>query len=163
MTPWRGFPPSGTGTACRCCAPTTWSTTYWPTLPPLPARRWRDGTRRSAVPRPGGGPPPAPGVRFASPNDRVAVAERTADIALGAAIRVTASELHHVPQRYRRADGTSRLRPPDYRLYTTAALLDAECRLFEAGRRFGAPAVTIATVAAVADKNLPGPGLRGIH
>ncbi len=96
------------------------------------------------------------GVRFASPHDRVAVAERTADIALGAAIQVTAPELHHVPERYKRADGTSRLRPADHRLYTTAALMDAESRLFAAGRRAGGPAVAIATVAAVADRNLPG-------
>ena len=37
------------------------------------------------------------GVRFASPHDRVAVAERTADIALGAAIQVTAPELTSCP------------------------------------------------------------------
>ena len=77
------------------------------------------------------------GVRFASPHDRVAVVERTADIALGAAIQVTAPELHHVPERYKRADGISRLRPADHRLYTTAALMDAESRLFAAGRRAG--------------------------
>ena len=80
-------------------------------------------------------------VRFASPHDRVAVAERTTDIAVGGAIKVTAPELHHVPERYKRADGTSRLRPADHRLYTTAALLDAESRLFAAGRRAGGAAV----------------------
>lgn len=96
------------------------------------------------------------GIRFVSPDDRVAVAEHTTEIALGGVLQVTAPELHHTPQRYRRADGTSRLRPADHHLYTTAALLDAEQRLLEQGRRLDAPVVPVATVAAVTDTNLPG-------
>jgi len=96
------------------------------------------------------------GVRFASPEDRVAVAERTTDIAVGGAIQVTAPEVHHTPGRFRRADGTSRMRPSDYHLYTTAALLEAEARLLDAGRNTDAPAVTTATVAMVAEADLPG-------
>jgi len=95
------------------------------------------------------------GVRFASPDDRVAVAERTADIALAEAIQVTAPELHHTPGRFRRADGTSRMRPKDHHLYTTATLLDAEARLFEVARKTDGPATTVATVARVAEANLP--------
>ncbi len=96
------------------------------------------------------------GVRFASPDDRVAVAERTADIAVGEAIQVTAAELHHTPGRFRRADGTSRMRPKEHQLYTTATLLDAEARLFEVGRKTDGPVTTVGTVARVADANLPG-------
>jgi conjugative relaxase-like TrwC/TraI family protein len=96
------------------------------------------------------------GVRFASPDHRVMVAERTTDMALGEAVQVTAPELHHVPDRYRRADGTSRLHPADHRLYTTEALLDTEQRLLDLGRRTGGPTVAVGTVAAVADVNLPG-------
>jgi conjugative relaxase-like TrwC/TraI family protein len=96
------------------------------------------------------------GVRFASPDHRMAVIERTANLALGAAVRVTAPELHHTPERYRRADGSSRLRPADYHHYTTASLLDAENHLLAAGRRTGSPTVPVATVAAVAEQNLPG-------
>ena len=40
--------------------------------------------------------------------------------------------------------------------YTTQALLDAEARLLEAGRDSTGPSVPVATVAAVADANLPG-------
>jgi len=96
------------------------------------------------------------GVRLASPDDRVAVAERTADIALGEAIQVTAPELHHTPGGFRRADGTSRMRPKDHHLYTTTTLLDAEARLFEVARKTDGPTITVATVARVADANLAG-------
>ncbi len=96
------------------------------------------------------------GVRFAGPDDRVAVAERTTDIAVRGAIQVTAPEIHHTPRRFRRADGTSRMRPNDYHLYTTAALLEAEARLLDAGRNTDGPAVTTATVARIAEADLPG-------
>jgi len=95
------------------------------------------------------------GVRFASPDDRVAVAEHTADIALTEAIQVTAPELHHTPCRCRRADGTSRMRPKDHHLYTATTLLDAEARLFETARKTDGPVITVATVARVAEANLP--------
>ena len=74
------------------------------------------------------------GLRFASPDDRMAIIERATDLALGGVIQVTAPELHHTPSRYRREDGTSRLRPGDHHLYTTESLLDAEKRLLAAGR-----------------------------
>ncbi len=98
------------------------------------------------------------GVRFASYEDRLAVAEPTAQLAPGGALMVSAPELHHVPERYRRADGTSLLRPADHLLllYTTESLLDAEQRLLEAGRRTDAPTVPLATVACVTGENLPG-------
>ena len=62
----------------------------------------------------------------------------------------------HVPRRYQRPDGSSRLRPESRVAYTTQALLDAEARLLEAGRDSTGPSVPVATVAAVADANLPG-------
>ena len=44
------------------------------------------------------------GVRFASPDERIAVAERTADLALAQSLLVSAPELHHTPERLRRSD-----------------------------------------------------------
>jgi hypothetical protein len=48
------------------------------------------------------------GVRFASPDDRIAVAERTADLATGQSLLISAPDLHFTPEHWRRADGTSR-------------------------------------------------------
>jgi conjugative relaxase-like TrwC/TraI family protein len=96
------------------------------------------------------------GVRFATPDDRVAVAERTADLALGAALMVSAPELHHTPERFRRDDGTSRFRAADRVTYTTASLLEAEARLLDTARHFTGPSVRKATVAAVVEARLPG-------
>ncbi len=62
------------------------------------------------------------GLRFVTPDDRVAVAERTTDIALAEAIQISSPELYHLPERFRRADGTSRMRPKERHLYTTATL-----------------------------------------
>ncbi|WP_276970534.1 MobF family relaxase, partial [Ferrimicrobium acidiphilum] len=96
------------------------------------------------------------GLRFVSPDDRVAVAEHTTDMALTQAIQVTPPELNHTPERFRRADGTSRMRPKERHLYTTATLLDAEADLFRASRSLDAPVVPISTVKAVAEVKLPG-------
>jgi conjugative relaxase-like TrwC/TraI family protein len=95
------------------------------------------------------------GVRFASPEERIAVAERTAELALGQALLISAPELHHTPQGLRRANGTSRFRAKGHEVYTTTTLLEAEARLLDAGRQFGAPAVTARTVAAFTETNLP--------
>lgn len=96
------------------------------------------------------------GVRFASHHDRLTVAERAAQLALGGALMVSAPELHHVPERYRRSDGSSMLRPADRLLYTTESLVDAEQRLLDAGRRDDAPTVALQHVAQVTAENLPG-------
>ncbi|MGH9097610.1 MAG: AAA family ATPase, partial [Acidimicrobiales bacterium] len=84
------------------------------------------------------------------------MAERTADLALAESLTVSAPELHHTPKRLRRTDGTSRFRAKGHEVYTTAALLEAEARLLDTGRQVGSPGVTVATVAAVAESNLPG-------
>jgi hypothetical protein len=95
------------------------------------------------------------GVRFASPDDRIAVAERTADLAAGQSLLVSAPELHFTPERLRRTDGTSRFRAKGHEIYTTALLSEAETRLLEAGREMDAPAVAPATAAAVTAAPLP--------
>jgi len=96
------------------------------------------------------------GLRFVSPDDRVAVAERTTEIALAEAIQISSPELYHIPERFKRADGTSRMRPKERHLYTTATLLDAEADLFRAARSLDAPVVSVSTVKAVAEMRLPG-------
>jgi len=96
------------------------------------------------------------GRHFASYQDRLRVAEQAAKLALDGALLVSAPELHHVPERYRRTDGSSRMRPADQLLYTTEALLDAEQRLLDAGRRTDAPTVPVPTVARVMAESLPG-------
>ncbi len=95
------------------------------------------------------------GVRFASPEERIAVAEHTADLALTQSLLISAPELHHTPERLRRADGTSQFRAKGHEVYTTFTLLEAEARLLEAGRQIGGPSVTRGTVAAVTEANLP--------
>ncbi len=96
------------------------------------------------------------GVRFASPDDRIAVAERTADIAETMALRLSVPEMHHTPTRFRRADGTSKFRSTATTIYTTQALLDAEARLLDGGRATTGPTVDRGIVAAVAEATLPG-------
>jgi conjugative relaxase-like TrwC/TraI family protein len=96
------------------------------------------------------------GVRFASPDDRVAVAERITDLAVARSVVLTPPAMHHTPERYVRPDGSSRLRPRNHLVYTTEVLLEAEDRLLEAGREHGAPRVSTATVANIAAVNLPG-------
>ena len=98
------------------------------------------------------------GARFASPDERVDVAERVTALATGRSVALAPAGEAHVPRRYQRADGSSRLRPESRLAYTTQALLDAEARLLEAGRDSTGPSVPVATVAAVADANLPGRG-----
>ncbi len=96
------------------------------------------------------------GVRFASPDDRVAVAERITTLALRCSLVLAPPAMHHTPARYIRADGTSRLRPASRVAYTTQALLDAEARLLDAGRVAAGPVVGVATVATIVEANLPG-------
>ena len=96
------------------------------------------------------------GVRFASPDDRVAVADRITTLAVGHSLVLTSSAMCHTPDRYLRADGSSRLHPASRIAYTTQALLDAEARLLDAGRSTTGPVLSVATVAAVAEANLPG-------
>lgn len=95
------------------------------------------------------------GVRFTSPIQRVAVAERITTLGLQHAVALTPPEVGYVPDELRRPDGTSRFRPRDSEVYTTQALLDAEERLLAAGRAVDAPTVEGAKAAAVCAANLP--------
>ena len=83
------------------------------------------------------------GLRFATPADRITVGERIADQALAGSLDLTPPPLAHTPQRYIRADGTSRLQ--SRHVYTTPALLDAEDRLLDAAATTGAPIASTAT------------------
>jgi conjugative relaxase-like TrwC/TraI family protein len=87
------------------------------------------------------------GVRFASPDARIAVVERTADLALEQSLVISAPELHHSPERLRRADGSSRFRAKGHEIYTTATLLEAEARLLASGQGLNGPIVTPDVVA----------------
>jgi conjugative relaxase-like TrwC/TraI family protein len=94
------------------------------------------------------------GVRFATPDDRVTVAGRTVDLALRETLTVTAPDLHHAPDRFRRPDGTSRFHTRDHLVYTTTGVLDAEARLLDAARDKAGPTVRASAVAAVAGSEL---------
>ena len=89
------------------------------------------------------------GVRFACADDRIAVAERTAELATGQSLLISAPELQFTPEHLRRADGTSRFRAKGHELYTTAIVLDAEARLLDAGRQMDGPSVATGTDAAL--------------
>ncbi len=96
------------------------------------------------------------GVRFASPDDRVTVVERIADLAAKSSVLITPPPQHHTPARYLRTDGSSRLHPLRHQRFTTQLILDAEARLLAAGRHTDGPAVPVAVVADTATSNLPG-------
>ena len=96
------------------------------------------------------------GVRFASPDDRVAVAEHITELAIARSVCLSPPAMHHTPERYIRPDGSSRLSPKSHLVYTTESLLEAEARLLEAGRQLGGPRVSTAVVADVGQANLPG-------
>jgi conjugative relaxase-like TrwC/TraI family protein len=96
------------------------------------------------------------GVRFASPDDRVAVAERIVELATERSVLLTPPSPHHTPARYLRADGTSRLHPARQQRFTTQLLLDAEARLLAASRRTDGPTVSAGVVAEMTERTLPG-------
>lgn len=96
------------------------------------------------------------GVRFASPDDRMTVVERTVRLALNDSLSLSAPELAHTPRPLTRADGTSRFRARGHEVFTTQALLEAEARLLEASRRADGPRTGIREVVDVAETDLPG-------
>jgi conjugative relaxase-like TrwC/TraI family protein len=95
------------------------------------------------------------GVRFASPDHRVAVAERVTEFAVAKSLRLTPPELCHVPDHFRRSDGSSRLRPRTHVVYTTTTILEAEARLLEAARQVSGPRVGEAVAASTVVGDLP--------
>lgn len=96
------------------------------------------------------------GVRFAHPDDRVTTAEAVTALAVERSVSLAPPDPHHTPTRYRRADGSSRLRPASRVAYTTQTLLDAETRLLATSRAVTGPTVSVATVARVIEQPLPG-------
>jgi conjugative relaxase-like TrwC/TraI family protein len=96
------------------------------------------------------------GVRFATADDRMAVVERTTELAVGEALLISPPEFAHTPAAFQRSDGTSRFRPRGAEIYTTQDLLDAESRLLDAGRSVGGPSVSPIVAADTCTRNLPG-------
>ncbi|MEO3936801.1 MobF family relaxase [Dermatophilaceae bacterium Soc4.6] len=83
------------------------------------------------------------GVRFATPSDRVTVAETTATYAVERAVMLTPPELGLVPAALQRADGSSKFRARNSELYATQELLDAEARLLDAAAATDAPTAPV--------------------
>ena len=100
------------------------------------------------------------GVRFASPDERVATVERIVTLALDGSLLLNPPSPTATPDFYLRADGTSRLHPESHHIYTTQEILDAEVRLLEAGRRVDGPTVSRDVVARITDQSLTGGGER---
>jgi len=96
------------------------------------------------------------GVRFTEPAERILTATRATDLAVAQALLITTPNLHHTPRFLLRSNGTSRFQGTGHFLYTSMTLLDAETRLLDAGQRLDAAVVSSATVAAVAERRLPG-------
>src|SRR5579875_2376915 len=95
------------------------------------------------------------GVRFVSPDERVATAERITTLALDHSLLLNPPTCAPTPEHYLRADGTSRLHPESHKLYTTEEIIQAEARLLDASHRTGGPSVPREIVAQVADRPLP--------
>ncbi len=93
---------------------------------------------------------------FFAPGERTKVSERAVEAALGMAVKLSPPELAHVPARFRAPDGTSQFAPATTWQYSTAELLEAEARLFDAGRDTSGPTVSYGTVARVCEEALPG-------
>ena len=95
------------------------------------------------------------GVLFAA-GERTKVSERAVETALSMAVKLTPSEMAHVPAVFRALDGTSQFAPATTWRYTTSELLEAEARLLDAGRDTSGPTVTYGTVARICEQPLPG-------
>ncbi|WP_386053931.1 MobF family relaxase [Terrabacter terrigena] len=98
------------------------------------------------------------GIRFTEPTERVAVADRVADLALERSVALTPAESGVVPEGLRRPDGSSRFRPRNSEQFTTVELIDAEERLLAAGRALDGPFVDEAVAGSVTAQDLPGRG-----
>jgi conjugative relaxase-like TrwC/TraI family protein len=96
------------------------------------------------------------GVRFNEPAERILTASRATDLAVTQALPITTPNLHHTPRFLLRSDGSSKFEGSGHWLYTSMTLLNAEARLLDAAQRLDATVVSSATVAAVAERRLPG-------
>lgn len=84
--------------------------------------------------------------RFATPRDRETVVALIVDAATGASIRLTPPELALSPEAFRWADGSSRFRPRQSAVFSSADLIAAEDRLLVRANTSTAPVVDSATV-----------------
>jgi conjugative relaxase-like TrwC/TraI family protein len=96
------------------------------------------------------------GVRFATPGDRINVAERTATLAADRAVRLTPVATELLPAHLLRPDGTNRLRARNSEVYATREILDAEARLLTAGQAADGPVVHPRVAAKLARLVAPG-------
>ena len=94
--------------------------------------------------------------RFATPRDREAVVALIVDASTGASIRLTPPELALSPEAFRWADGSSRLRPRQSAVFSSADLLAAEDRLLVCASIVTAPLVGLATVEAATSRDVLG-------
>jgi hypothetical protein len=74
------------------------------------------------------------GLRFITPDDRIAVAEDITQSVTSRAVLISAPDLNHVPKAFCRPDGTSKFRGVGSAVYTTARQLEAERSLLNAAR-----------------------------
>jgi conjugative relaxase-like TrwC/TraI family protein len=101
------------------------------------------------------------GVRFSSPADRVAVAERITDTALGESLLLNPAEVMACPEPVPLdPDGPGTIQPTSRNVYTTEAILDAETRLLDLSRLTGGPRVSREIVAQKTDCLSSASGLR---
>ncbi len=94
--------------------------------------------------------------RFATPRDRVAVVALIVDAATGASIRLTPPELALSPEPFRWADGSSRFRPRQPSVFSSAELLAAEDRLLVRANTPAAPTVDPSTVEEATSRDVLG-------
>lgn len=96
------------------------------------------------------------GARFASPLDRLAVADRMTLMVLDEALLLTPPAMDTIAAELRRPDGSSKLQHRGAQIYTTHEVMDAESRLLDAARCTAAPGVAGSAVAGVTASVLPG-------
>ncbi|MFV0407275.1 MAG: AAA family ATPase [Propioniciclava sp.] len=95
------------------------------------------------------------GWRFASLQDREAIAGLIVDAAERVSLRLTPPELASSPLQFRRADGTSRFRPHASVLFSSESLLAAEDRLLDRAADVTGSVVPLETIERVARKPDP--------
>lgn len=94
--------------------------------------------------------------RFATPRDRETAVELIVVAAIGASIRLTPPELAASPEPFRWLDGSSRFRPRQSAVFSSADLLAAEDRLLVRANTVTAPAVDLATVEEATSRDVLG-------
>jgi hypothetical protein len=92
------------------------------------------------------------GYRFATVEDREAVAGLVVDAAEAASLRLTPPELASSPVVFQRQDGTSVFRPKHSTVFSSEVLLAAEDRLLERARITTGPTVPLAIVERIAGR-----------